>query len=279
MCIASWLFVVHIFIWSSNFNSRIICLLEYQQIFFVRLFKLVNILSCTVLPLIVTVIVCHHNFRKFKLIYNLGQKCILCAVLPILFICCLAVQWVFVSSFATFLLSLAYPLHVTTLVVLHLAFMFVLSVTLGVFISEIIPTIKNFEFEFKKIDIKKICTCNRERNSLIFFVIFILATAILLYVLIIFVYAFTVVQRIVPADGVIRGLLFLPSVILFLIGWQLKKRYFSMYDMFAYIFLIFAILIVITDASYSYTYIYIYIYAFMQLHVLFIQIKMMIRRN
>ena len=57
----------------------------------------------------------------------------------------------------------------------------------------------------------------------------ILVIAIELYITIIRGYAFTIVQRIVPADGVIQTLFFLPSVILFMIGWLLKKRFFGMY--------------------------------------------------
>ena len=210
-------------------------MMSSNKFFFAFLFKLTNILSifcCTAgLPLIV--VVSRDSFSEFEL-HFLGKKCkknIMCAILlTVLFISCLTVQWAFVSSFATFLLSLAYPLHVTTLVMLHLAFMFVLSVTFGVLVSEITST-KNFKSE-------KICTRNCERICFIIFGLIILAVAILLYISIIFGYAFTVVQRIVPADGVIRGLLFLPSVILFLIGWALKKRYFGMYNMLAYIFLI-----------------------------------------
>ena len=192
-----------------------------HKLFFIVYFKftiILNFLCWTAIPL--CGICCYSSCTQ----HSRGLKFMLCTILPVLLICCFVVQWAIMSSFATFLLSLAYPLHVTTLVVLNFAFMFALSVTFGVFVSE--TTSINFKF-------KKICTynCTCAGICCIFYIIVILAIAIPLYITIICGYAFTIVQRIVPADGLIhQGLLFLPSLILFLIGWLLKKNYFGMYS-------------------------------------------------
>ena len=53
-------------------------------------------------------------------------------------------QWVVICSFATILLSLAYPLHVLALIVLHIAFVFLVSITFAVFVSEIISISKSY---------------------------------------------------------------------------------------------------------------------------------------
>ena len=160
-----------------------------------------------------------------------GLKCVLCAltIVIILVICYFAVQWVIMSSFATLLLSLAYPLHVTTLVVFHFTFVIALSVIFGVFVSEIISNWKltdngtTKDFKFTNICFKVTCA-----GILLLSSVMLLAIAIVLYIALIRGYAFIVVQRIVPADGVIHSLLFLPSVFLILIGWLLKKKYFGM---------------------------------------------------
>ena len=142
-----------------------------------------------------------------------GEKCyMLCASLlqfMLMTSCCFVLEWAIISSFATILLSLAYPLHVTTLVVLHFTFVFALSVTFGVFVLNSKDT-QNFFYKY-------FTSC-----------FFTLVIAIPLYITLIVGYAFTIVQHIVPADGLIKGLLFLPSVILFLIGWLLNKRFFGM---------------------------------------------------
>ena len=174
--------------------------------FLLKFYYILSLLFVTGLPftVLLTCLVCCGGDQVR------GQKCMLCAVMLLMFICCFAVQWTIISSFATLLLSLAYPLHVTTLAVLHFAFVFALSVTLGVFVSETTSNQKDCTFN---------CTCA---------CIGALVIAILLYITIILGYASTIVQRIVPADGGIHSLLFLPSVILLLIGWLLKKRYFGM---------------------------------------------------
>ena len=191
--------------WSMNANNS-----------FVVRFKYINILLVLVVTGLQTTNllrkICHSLIRE----YGHGQICIFCAIMLLIsimfIICCFAVQWAIISLFPTLLLSLAYPLHVTTLFVLHFVFVFALSITIGVFVSEIMSRSN-----------QKCCTCNCTIAGMI-----ILGLAIALYITIICGYVFTIVQRIVPADGVIHGLLFLPSVILILIGWLLKERYFGM---------------------------------------------------
>ena len=194
--------------WNTN-NPFFVISLKYIIIF--------GILLMTGLPVIlisVSQVCCSDHDVGSGQCRHQSRICVLCAIIVILIICCFAAQWAIMSSLATFLLSLAYPLHVTTLVVLHFAFVFALSVTIGVFVSE--TTLNH------KLIINCTCTCTWLA------ILVILVIPISLYITIICGYAFTIVQRIVPADGVIKGLLFLPSVILFLIGWLLKKRFFGM---------------------------------------------------
>ena len=155
-----------------------------------------------------------------------GQKCVMFAfvlLMMFIFICSFAVLWAIISSFAALLLSLAYPLYVTTLFVLHFTFIFALSVTIGLFVSE---TISNWKLNEITKQSNLICCILGTQVGIR--LLFILAIGIALYVAIICGYAFTIVQRIVPADGLIHGLLFLPSVIIVLIGWLFRKRFFGM---------------------------------------------------
>ena len=130
-----------------------------------------------------------------------------------------ALLWIIASSFATLLFSLAYPVYVITLVVLHIAFVFVVSIFFAVIVSEVILW---FTFLKKRTSIKYFL----DYGIIIFCCLISYLFFGCLYLGIIWGYASTIVQRIVPAEGVVQGLLFLPSLILFAVGWLLKRKFF-----------------------------------------------------
>ena len=158
-------------------------------------------------------------------IFVKGNDCvgftIICLTWFIYLCCCFTLEWVIMSSFATLLLTLAYPLHFTSLVMLHVSFVFVIPITFAIFVLDVILIWR---------DRNKISLCEKVSGSLaiIFFILNTFTLAVFLYQIIIRGYASTVVQRIVPAEGAVQGLYFLPSLILFVVGWMLKRNFFGM---------------------------------------------------
>lgn len=138
------------------------------------------------------------------------------------YLCCFfALEWAIMSSFAALLLTLAYPLHVTSLVMLHVSIVFVFTITFAIFVLDVVLIWK----DRKK---KKFCKTVVESLVTLFFMMGTCVFAFFSYRTIIWGYASTVVQHIVPAEGAVQGLYFLPSLILFVIGWMLKKNFFGM---------------------------------------------------
>lgn len=135
--------------------------------------------------------------------------------------CCFALEWATMSSFAVLLLTLAYPLHVTSLVMLHISFLFVFSITFAIFVLDVLLIWK---------DRKKNSLCKTAGRSIttIFFILNTLVFVTFSYRTIIWGYASTVVQRLVPAERAVQGLYLLPSLILFVVGWMLKRNFFGM---------------------------------------------------
>ena len=120
-----------------------------------------------------------------------------------------AILWFIICSYSTLLFGLAYPLHTFSLVVLHMAFVYVIIVAYAIVIGGV----------WKK---------TKKRRVLLFIVslcVFLVLYICLVYACIIIAFFLTVVRGYVRTDGAPSPgfVLILPSIALFLIGWLLRK--------------------------------------------------------
>ena len=130
-----------------------------------------------------------------------------------------ALLWIIASSFDTLLFAVAYPVYVITLVVLHIAFVLVESIFFAFIVSEVIRVyLKRVTASVTSFECCKIC--------LFLSLLYLSQFFAFLYLVVVYGYSSTIVQRVVPA-GVVQGLLFVPSLILFAVGWLLKRRLFA----------------------------------------------------
>ena len=120
-----------------------------------------------------------------------------------------AILWFIICSYSTLLFGLAYPLHTFALVVLHMAFVYVIIVAYAIVIADVWKKGKNI---YISITLCVVC---------VFLVLYIC----LVYAGIIVAFFLTVVRGYIRTDGAPSPgfVLFLPSVALFLIGWLLKR--------------------------------------------------------
>ena len=153
---------------------------------------------------------------EMKLLYTFLLTIIVFSV-PI-FLFYFELLWIIASSFDTLLFALAYPVYFITLGVLHIAFVFVEFIFFSFIVSEVLWLTKKF----------KNIICFRISFFCLMLIYYLYLNLFLgcLYITIIWGYAYTIVQRIVPTEGVAQGLLFVPSLILFAVGWLLKQRFF-----------------------------------------------------
>ena len=120
-----------------------------------------------------------------------------------------AILWFIICSYSTLLFGLAYPLHTFSLVVLHMAFVYVIIVAYTIVIAGV----------WKK---------TKKQKTLIFFIslcVFLVLYICLVYAGIIVAFFLTVVRGYIRTDGAPSPgfVLILPSIALFLIGWLLKR--------------------------------------------------------
>ena len=142
--------------------------------------------------------------------------------------------WLLICAFPTLLLGFGYPLETLSLVVLHLAFVFAVTVALAVGLSDIIFWWNCYYTKTSKSDHKK-CTRQilatidvmRHRTHVCIILIVVLFVACFAYVVILFGYEFTVVQGYVTSDEASAVVSLFPSLVLFLIGWLIKRRCFA----------------------------------------------------
>ena len=188
--------------------------------------------------------VCHKgncNFSDFSRIF-------VCAFLStFLFL------WLFICGFPTLLLCLGYPLETLSLVVLHVAFVFAVTVALAVVLNDAIfwwncYYIKRSRLLYQDRSLKphnyiiltktngqKKKKCSRQifavidvikdRIHMCIIIIVVLSVGCLAYVVIMFGYAVTVVQGFVNSGGPSAVVSLFPSLVLFLIGWLIKNRF------------------------------------------------------
>lgn len=132
-------------------------------------------------------------------------------------LCCSARLCFCGSSSAQFLvlLGFAYPLYTFSLVVLHVAFVFVVTVSYAVLISQIISVWDRNG------------GCKRYWILLTISGFSLLLFFCVMYIGIMFVYGLTFMQGFLTTDGAHAVVFFLPSLALYLIGRLIQKRFFS----------------------------------------------------
>ena len=120
-----------------------------------------------------------------------------------------AILWFIICSFATLLFGLAYPLHTFSLVVLHMAFVYIIIVVYAIVIAGV----------WKKTKSTLNIAC------IIALCVFLVVYICLGYAGIIIAYFLTVVRGYIRTDGAPSPgfVLILPSLALFLIGWLLRR--------------------------------------------------------
>ena len=119
------------------------------------------------------------------------------------------ILWFIICSFATLLFGLAYPLHTFSLVVLHMAFVYIIIVVYAIVIAGV--------WKKRKSTLKIAC--------IIALCVFLVVYICLGYAGIIIAYFLTVVQGYIRTDGAPSPgfVLILPSLALFFIGWLLRR--------------------------------------------------------
>ena len=120
-----------------------------------------------------------------------------------------AILWFIICSFATLLFRLAYPLHTFSLVVLHMAFVYIIIVVYAIVIAGV--------WKKTKSTLNIVC--------IIALCVFLVVYICLCYAGIIIAYFLTVVRGYIRTDSAPSPgfVLFLPSLALFLIGWLLRR--------------------------------------------------------
>ena len=154
-------------------------------------------------------------YLKYVKKFNVLISCLLC-------ITCISLSlWIITSLVAILLLSLAYPLHVVILVVLHITFVLIVSINKATILHLFSPINTELHKGNTKRSLKLI---------LIVCGIFVPLFFTCLYAAIIFLYTCTIVQNIVPNDILIQGLILLPSLVLIQVSWMIKRRFFGEYN-------------------------------------------------
>ena len=136
--------------------------------------------------------------------------------------------WLLICLFPTLLYGFAYPLNTLLLVVVHVAFVFAVTVAFAAVLSDVIFWINSYGSRHEIIQ-NRIYLCVMIKDLLlvlflmmpVFFIVF----GCLAYGG--FIIGLTVVQGFVTSDGANAFLPLIPSLGLFLIGWLIKRRFFA----------------------------------------------------
>lgn len=139
--------------------------------------------------------------------------------------------WLSSSYLVIFVLGFAYPLNILALIALHIAIVFVFTVAFAVLIAQVLA-------DYEKSKIAVIRKGKLIHNKLLSYSCFTLLLyialglllpilAILVYVCVIISFGLTVVQGLVTSEGAQAAVIFLPSLIMFLTGWLVKKKFFG----------------------------------------------------
>ena len=140
--------------------------------------------------------------------------------------------WLIICLFPTLLLGFAYPLKVLSLVVLHVAFVFVFTVALAVGLTDLIfwwnayyvnrATFYQKKGKCEQIACAFVCVLwNRIHN--VFVLLCVVVVGCLAYVGFMIGYGVTVVQGFVTSDGASAVVSLFPSLVMFIIGWLVKR--------------------------------------------------------
>ena len=133
----------------------------------------------------------------------------------IVWLCTFALLWLIVCLTATLLLALAYPLYMFTLIFIHVAFLFLVTVAFGAIISKVVsemdrkPGYKRFILLAIVLEIP------------------IAALACVLYSGVLFWYKLTIVKGFSDVEGASAVVFLVPSLVLALFGHLIQRRFFA----------------------------------------------------
>ena len=138
--------------------------------------------------------------------------------------------WLLICLFPALLYGFAYPLNTLLLVVVHVAFVFAVTVAFAAVLSDVIFWI-NSRGSRHEIFQNRIYLCVMIKDLLRVFIlrmpVIFIVVGCLAYGGFIVGSGLTVVQGFVTSDGAISIVPLIPSLGLFLIGWLIKRRYFA----------------------------------------------------
>ena len=142
--------------------------------------------------------------------------------------------WLLICAFPTLLLGFGYPLETLSLFLIHVAFVFTVTVALAVGLSDIIFWWNCYYIKMSRLHQDKckkqifaIGNVIRYRIHVCLMIIVVLSVGCLAYVVIMFGYELTVVQGFVTSGGPSAVVSLFPPLVLFLIGWLIKRRFFT----------------------------------------------------
>ena len=138
------------------------------------------------------------------------------------FLSAFIISWILISSYATLLYSLAYPIYVIILVTLHVTIFIVTIIIFGVFVPNVISYVISYWKKCTHVLLRSVLIC----CTTIGFVVLVVGVCAI-YVTVICVYGSTIVERIFPQDGLVQALLLFPSLSVFVGAWLLQRKVFS----------------------------------------------------
>ena len=127
------------------------------------------------------------------------------------------IAWAVASMYSSILLAFAYPLHMIALLVIHIGFVFVISVISAVVVSQV----HNYYTQNSE---RSLC-----RAVVIFIVVLLpmLLFASAVYYITIVGYTTTIVNHVVLTDDPLKFILIVPSVLLFFGRWLIRRKFFG----------------------------------------------------
>ena len=203
--------------WEQYCNSKLIP--EVKVKFYV-LFSFIGVsLLFPLFPIAFILIWCNWNkhtinhYMKFTLTMYL-----------IVWLCTFVFLWVIVCLTAMLLMTLAYPLYMFTLIFIHVAFVFLVTVTFGVAISQIVSVMDR-----------------RPGYKRYIFLVIVLGVTIAilscaLYFGVLFWYKLTIVQGLSNVERASAIVVLVPSLVLALFGRLVQRRFFADTGKCTYIF-------------------------------------------
>lgn len=165
------------------------------------------------------IICCNPSCRRNKSVCQNCFRCILFTLMKCVdYFFAFTITWIFISLYATLLLSLAYPKYIIILIILHVTSFIATTIIFATFV----PCVKSCSNKCRHVFLRTVIHC----CTAIGFVVLAVGIAAL-YVAAICAYGSTIVERIFPDNGLVEVLLILPYLIVILGAWLLQRNFFG----------------------------------------------------